>query len=55
MSLEKHLDKNAIEARRTFLKKAGKAAVVAPAIATLLSAADVKPAAAQTYNGGTTS
>jgi hypothetical protein len=39
------LDEQAVAARRAFLKKAGKAAVVAPAVAMLLSA-DVKPAAA---------
>lgn len=41
------LDEQAIAARRAFLKKAGKAAVVAPAVAMLLSA-DIKPAAAVT-------
>jgi hypothetical protein len=41
----KKLDEQGIAARRDFLKKAGKAAVVAPAVAMLLSA-DMKPAAA---------
>lgn len=45
MSEMKKLDEKAIAARRAFLKKAGKAAVVAPAVAMLLSA-DIKPAAA---------
>jgi len=40
------LDEQAVAARRAFLKKAGKAAVVAPAVAMLLSA-ESKPAGAQ--------
>jgi hypothetical protein len=43
MSETKHLDDQAIAARRAFLKKAGKAAVVTPAIAMLLSAESSRP------------
>lgn len=42
----KQLDEQALAARRAFLKKAGKAAVVAPAVAMLLSA-ESKPASAE--------
>ena len=39
------------DARRAFLKKMGKASAAAPAVA-LLMAANMKPANAQTYGGG---
>jgi hypothetical protein len=49
-SAEQKLDDRRIEERREFLKKAGKAAITAPAVALLLNAAS-KPAYAQVPSG----
>jgi hypothetical protein len=50
MSNTKHLNEQAIAQRRAFLKRVGKAAVVAPAVAMLLSA-ETKANNVSIYNG----